>query len=154
VISDDLTTMDAALFRPQSMGLRDNSPLALDDRFVYDPDENVLYCNFEGLSLENVDDARTLHERLNAKFRSLGQQVHVITNYDNFEVVPSVAPAFFEMIQDNEKYILSRTRYSTNAFLRRRLGRQFTEARVEQRMYRTFSDARAGISDAPRPARD
>jgi propionate CoA-transferase len=151
-ISADLTTMDPALFLPQRMGLGDHPPLALDDRFVYDSDENVLYCNFEGLSLENVYAANALHERLNAKFRSIGQQVHVITNYDNFEVVPSVAPAFFEMIKDNERYILSRTRYSTNAFFRRRLGRQFTKAKLEQRLYRTFSDARAGITDTPAPS--
>jgi len=154
VIAADLKTMHPALFLPQPMGLRDHPPVPLEDPFVYDPDENVLYCNFEGLMLENVDAARALHERLNDKFRSIDKQVHVITNYDNFEVLPSVAPAFFEMIEDNEKYILSRTRYSTNAFFRRRLGRQFTEARLEQRLYRTFSDARAGITSAHGPARD
>ena len=51
------------------------------------------------------------------------------------------------MVERNAQYALSRTRYSTNAFFRRRLGNQFAAARLEQRLYGSFADARAGLSE-------
>ena len=51
-------------------------------------------------------------------------------------------------IATNQRFVLSRTRYSTNAFFRRRLGQRFTSANLEHRLYGNFADAR----DALRPA--
>jgi propionate CoA-transferase len=46
------------------------------------------------------------------------------------------------MIRDHEeRYFLSSTRYSTDAFMRRRLGREFADAKLSQRIYRSFEDA-------------
>ena len=61
------------------------------------------------------------------------------------DVLPPGRSTFFAMIENNERYVLSRTQYSTNAFFRRRLGRQFTEAQLKHRLYRSFADARAGL---------
>jgi len=58
---------------------------------------------------------------------------------------PPARSTFFAMIEHNEQYVRSRTRYSTNAFFRRRLGRQFTEAKLNHRLYRSFIDAWADL---------
>lgn len=144
-VSSVLATMDPALFAAGLMGLRDRPPVPIVDRFVYDELQNTLFCNFEGLRLESADDAATLRDLLDAKFRSIGRQVNVITNYDNFEILPPAAPAFFEMIKDNDKYVLLRTRYSTNAFFRRRLGQRFAEASLAHGLYGNFAAAKRGL---------
>jgi propionate CoA-transferase len=147
-IADDLAVMDPALFRPEPMGLADRPPRPLGDRFVYDPEHNILYCNFEGLTLSTPDEAAQLADHLDSRFRSIGQRVHVIVNYDNFEVLPPASARFFAMVEHNERYSLSRTRYSTNAFFRRRLGAQFMAASLDNRLYDSFAEARnrSGVS--------
>ena len=50
------------------------------------------------------------------------------------------------MVERNAQYASPRTRYSTNAFFRRRFGNQFAAARLEQRLYGSFADARTGLN--------
>jgi propionate CoA-transferase len=148
-VADPLPTMDPGLFRAALLGLRDRSPLRLEERMVYDEADDVAYVNFEGMRLLTVQDATMLAEFLDARFRELGKRVNVVVNYDNFVVGEEAAPTFFAMIRHNEQYFLSVTRYSTNAFLRRQLGRRFTEAKLDDRLYRDLGEARAGIGGLP-----
>ena len=71
----------------------------------------------------------------------------MIVSYDNFELTVRAAETFFEMVRrNNEWYSLSTTRYSTNAFLRRRLGHRFASASLAHTLYGSFADARAGLA--------
>jgi propionate CoA-transferase len=149
-VAPTLAVMDEGLFAPGLLGLRTRPPIPLRDRLSYDSAQNLLFCNFEGLVLDTAADAEVLANALDERFEEVGKPVHVITNYDNFSLNPSAEPRFFEMIADNERYVLSRTRYSSNAFFRRRLGRQFTEARLEHRLYGTFDDAHDGLDESLR----
>jgi propionate CoA-transferase len=150
-ISDELTTMDPAIFEAAVMGLRSRPTQPMDERFVYDESDNVLYGNFEGLSLETADQACALADLIDARLRNIGRRVHVVVNYDNFEVQPPAAATFFQMIRDNDRYVLSRTRYSTNAFFRRRLGKQFTAASLEHRLYGSFAEVQARVESRSKP---
>lgn len=150
-IATDLRTMNAAIFADAPMDLRHRPPRPIDDRFSYDPAHNILFCNFEGLRLETADEAAELARLLDEEFRGVGRRVHVIVNYDNFEILPPAEPVFFDMIKNNERYVLSRTRYSTNAFFRRRLGQRFTQASLAHMFYGNFADARTGL-DLPASA--
>jgi propionate CoA-transferase len=79
------------------------------------------------------DEAELLAGFLNRRLYELGRRVNLIVNYDNFELGRPAAPRFFEMVREHERrYFLSSTRYSTGAFLRRKLGRAFAEARLSQ----------------------
>jgi hypothetical protein len=50
------------------------------------------------------------------------------------------------MVKHNEdNYLLSSTRYSTDAFVRHQLGENFAEADLEQRIYRNFDEARKSL---------
>src|SRR5664279_1136394 len=148
IVSDELTIMDPEIFAEDVMGLWNRPPQPLGDRFTHDAEQNVLFCNFEGITLNNPDDVAPLAQTLNRRFEAIGTKVHVVVNYDNFEVSKQAEPAFFDMIATNQRFVLSRTRYSTNAFFRRRLGQRFTSANLEHRLYGNFADAR----DALRPA--
>ncbi len=125
-ISDDLQTMDPAIFRDGLMGLHLRPPLGTAERFRYDAASETVYVNFEGVRLETVEDAHELARDLESRFAALGRRVHVVVNYDNFELSSAAADEFFSMVNRNEqRFFLSSTRYSTTAFLRRQFGRQF-----------------------------
>ncbi|MCV2489041.1 hypothetical protein OF117_06670 [Geodermatophilus sp. YIM 151500] len=66
--------------------------------------------------------------------------MHVVVNYDDLDLGPDAADPFCAMVRSNEeRFFLSSTRCSTNAFLRRRLGREFT-----------VNDLDAGFGEHPR----
>jgi propionate CoA-transferase len=155
VISPDLREMDAAVFTDEPLGLRDRSPLTLEERFDYRPDANLVFVNFEGLTLESADEAEALATFLGRRLYELGHRVNLIVNYDNFELGRPAARRFFAMVREHERrYLLSTIRYSTDAFLRRKLGRAFAEARLSQTFYRSFEDAtHALLESASQPDR-
>jgi propionate CoA-transferase len=145
-IAEKLETMPAEIFHVARMRLRDRPPMSMDERFVYDPDANVAYVNFEGLRILGPDDVRALADFLDTKFAALARRVSVVVNYDNFTLGDDAADAYFEMVRKNtERYFLSSTRYSTNAFYRRQLGRRFTDEHLQHRIYGNFSEADAGL---------
>jgi hypothetical protein len=79
---------------------------------------------------------------------NLGRPVNLIVNYDNFELGRRAAPCFFEMVREHERrYFLSSTRYSTDAFLRRKLGRAFADARLSQTIYRSFEESAHALGE-------
>jgi propionate CoA-transferase len=145
-IPDNIRSMDARIFVEEKMGLKDSSPMSLDDRLSYDAENNVVYANFEGMSLESEEDAEKLADYLDKYFSRLGQRVHVVVNYDNFNLASAARDTFFAMVKYNEdNYFLSSTRYSTDAFFRHQLKENFTEADLEQRIYRNFDEARKSL---------
>jgi propionate CoA-transferase len=147
-VAEKLETMPSEIFRIARMGLRDRPPMSMDERFAYDPDANVAYVNFEGLRILDLDDVRALTDFLDTRFAALGRRVNVVVNYDNFTLGDDAADAFFGMVRQNtERYFLSSTRYSTNAFYRRQMGRRFTDERLQHRIYGNFSEAHAGLEN-------
>ncbi len=141
-IASSLAQMDPVIFRDALMGLQQRSPLSLEERLRYDEAENMLYINLEGLSIETVEDAKKLADFFERKLSSFGKKVHAITNYDNFNLNPTAAQTFFEMVKRNHEYFLSYTRYSTNAFFRHQFGKQFTQASLENNFYKDFEEAK------------
>jgi propionate CoA-transferase len=145
-IPDNIRSMDARIFVEEKMGLKDSSPMNLDERVSYDAENNVVYANFEGMSIETEEDAEKLADYLDKYFSRLGRRVHVVVNYDNFNLGPAARDTFFAMVKHNEdNYFLSSTRYSTDAFFRHQLKEDFTEADLEQRIYRNFDEARKSL---------
>jgi propionate CoA-transferase len=142
-IASDLRLMDARIFQNEPIGLQNRSLLSLDKRLHYDPTENVLYINFEGLKLDITADVEQLAAYLDRHFAGLGKKFSVIVNYDNFRLNPSAADAFFAMAARHQhKYFRSCTRYSTNTFFRRQLGESFARADMHQQIYRSFDEAK------------
>jgi propionate CoA-transferase len=147
-VAEKLETMPAEIFKAARMGLRDRPPMSMDERFVFDDDANVAYVNFEGLRILDLDDVRALADFLDTRFGALDRRVNVVVNYDHFTLGDDAADAFFTMVRQNtERYFLSSTRYSTNAFYRRQMGRRFTDERLQHRIYGNFSEAHAGLEN-------
>jgi len=146
MIPDDIRSMDARIFYDGKIGLSESSPMSLDERVSYDAENNVVYANFEGMSIGTEEEADKLADYLDRYFAKLGRKVHVVVNYDNFDLAPVVRDTFFAMVKHNEdSYFLSSTRYSTDAFFRHQLKEDFTEAELDQRIYRNFDEARKSL---------
>jgi propionate CoA-transferase len=146
VIPDDIRSMDARIFVEGKMGLKESSPMSLDERVSYDAENNVVYANFEGMNIGTEEEADKLADYLDRYFSRLGRKVHVVVNYDNFDLGPAARDTFFAMVKHNEDdYFLSSTRYSTDAFFRHQLREDFAEADLEQRIYRNFDEARKSL---------
>ena len=147
-IAPDLRVMDAAIFSDAPLGLGERSPLKLDERLDYRADDDLVFMNFEGLTLETLEEAEALAEFLGRWLHDLGSRVNLIVNYDNFELGSAAAPRFFEMVREHEQsYFQSSTRYSTDAFLRRKLGRAFAEAKRSQTIYRSFEEGTRALGE-------
>jgi len=146
IIPDVVGTMDPRIFGEETMGLSRRSLMDMDERLVYHAEDNVLYVNFEGLHLDTAEDARELAAYLDRRLAAFGRRVHVIVNYDNVELGPAAEETFFAMVRRNtEKYFISATHYSTNAFFRHQLGQRFGQAQLGQLIYPSFEAARKGI---------
>ncbi len=147
IIADNLRIMDARIFQKRLMGLQQESLMRMDERVNYNPETNVLYLNFEGLRIDTVDDVNYLAGYLEAAMDKLGQRVKCIVNYDNFNLNPRAEDAFFAMVRRHqEKYFISHSRFSTNAFFRHKLGEHFARANLAQQFYRSFDEAHQSIS--------
>jgi propionate CoA-transferase len=146
IIPDDIRSMDARIFYDGKMGLGESSPMSLDERVSYDGENNVVYANFEGMTIGTEEEADKLADYLDRYFAKIGRRVHVVVNYDNFDLSSSARDTFFAMVKHNEDcYFLSSTRYSTDAFFRHQLKEDFAEADLEQRIYRNFDEARKSL---------
>jgi len=146
VIPDNIRSMDARIFQTGKMGLDESSPMSLDDRLSYDAENNIVYANFEGMNIGTEEEADKLADYLDRYFSKLGRKVHVVVNYDNFDLGPAARDTFFAMVKHNEdNYFLSSTRYSTDAFFRHQLKENFAEADLGQRIYRNFDEARKSL---------
>ena len=146
VIPDNIRSMDARIFVEGKMGLKESSPMNLDERLTHDAQNNVVYANFEGMSIGTEEDADKLADYLDRYFSRLGRKVHVVVNYDNFYLGPPARDTFFAMVKYNEdNYFLSSTRYSTDAFFRHQLKEDFADADLEQRIYHNFDEARKSL---------
>jgi propionate CoA-transferase len=150
-IAPDLREMDAAILTDAPLGLGERSPLTLDERVDYRADDDLVFINFEGLNLDTFEEAEELASFLGRWLHDIGRRVNLIVDYDNFELGRAAAPRFFDMVREHERrYFLSSTRYSTDAFLRRKLGRAFADARLSQTIYRSFEEsAHAKPRDEP-----
>jgi propionate CoA-transferase len=157
-IARDLREMDAAIFSDAPLGLGERSPLTLDERVDYRAKDDLVFINFEGLTLDTVEEAEALAAFLGRRLNDVGRRVNLIVNYDNFELGRAAAPRFFEMVREHDQsYFQSSTRYSTDAFLRRKLGRAFADARLSQTIYRSFEEGNHALGEhraRRRPAPD
>ncbi|HMQ32783.1 MAG TPA: malonate decarboxylase subunit alpha, partial [Chloroflexaceae bacterium] len=145
-VSPELRVMDERIFAERPMGLSQRAVLRLEERTRYDPASNICFVNFEGLHLATPEDVAELAAHLEGCFAGVGRKLNVIVNYDNFNLNPSAAEAFYAMVRRNtERYFLSSTRYSTNAFFRRQLASGLETIDMGQEIYRSFDEARGGL---------
>jgi propionate CoA-transferase len=115
--------MDAALFAPDRMGLRERlqqRPMA--ERLRFDAQHGVLFLDLSHLRLATSEQLAQLEALVAKQLLGLGRPVDGVVNYEQFEVVPELAEAYTAWVaRVAARHYRRVTRYGRSAFLRAQL---------------------------------
>jgi propionate CoA-transferase len=141
--------MDQRIFLPEPMGLRDSMlSIPLEQRFSYDPEQNVFFINFERLAVKTLDDVETIRKTIEAHIAPLKQKVFGIVNYENFTIPSELTDAYGDMVQGLvDRFYYGVTRYTTSSFLRLKLGEALERRHVAPHIYESAEEARAHLRE-------
>jgi len=143
VIKGSPRLMDARIFRPEPMGLKDDLlTLSLDERLTYDPEENLFFVNFEGFAVKTTQEVQDIKKAVEKIVAPLGKKVYTIVNYDNFTILPDIVDEYTDMVKYLvDTYYSGVTRYTTSAFLRMKLGDALKKRDVAPHIYESRTEA-------------
>ncbi|HVN70990.1 MAG TPA: acyl CoA:acetate/3-ketoacid CoA transferase, partial [Desulfomonilia bacterium] len=139
--------MDERIFMPSPMGLlTDLTELTLEERLTYDEAENLFFVNFEGHKIRTANDIRAIEEMVTQICSPLGKRVYTIVNYDHFDILPELVEEYTAMVKRVvKKYYSGVTRYTTNTFLRMKLGDALKKRKLAPHIYETRDEARKAL---------
>ncbi len=147
VINSAPALMDPRIFAEGAMNLRPamlEMPFA--ERLEYDPDGNLFFINFEGLTVRTEADIEKIHAGVEEKLACIGHKVNAIVNYDRFNIVPELADEYIGMVKGlMDRHYLDVTRYTSSTFLRLKLGEALTRGNVAPHIFNSAEEARANI---------
>jgi propionate CoA-transferase len=148
-IPHDPIAMDAAIFCPEPMNLRERMlAIPLPQRLSYDEEHNVLYLNFERLAVRTSADVAAVHAEIKRRLDAIGHKVYGIVNYDNFELAAEVADEYAAMVRGLvEHYYFGVSRYTTSGFLRAKLGKALARRGVAPHIYESAAEALRHVRD-------
>lgn len=141
--------MDARIFRPEPMGLRDDLlNLPFDARFRYDEDLDIVFLNFEGLEVKTIKVVDACRERIRAICAPLGHKVYAIVNYDGFVLDRDMEETYREWVKEmGERYFFGVTRFTTSAFMRAKLGDALVTRGVAPHIFESEAEAKASMRE-------
>lgn len=139
--------MDAAIFGHEPMQLRRRLlAIPLAQRFSYEPAQNTLFINFEGLAVTTQAEVQAIGEQVEQRLAPLGRRVLAIVNYDNFSIAPGVLDAYSDMVQNlMQRHYSGVTRYTTSSFLRAKLGDALEQRGVAPYIHESAAEAEAHL---------
>lgn len=140
--------MDARIFTDEPMNIRAEMlerPLA--ERLAYDPGQNLFFLDFAGLSVRSEGDIDRIREGVEAFLAPIGHKVNAIVNYDRFSIVPELIDAYIGMVKGiMERHYHDVTRYTSNTFLRMKLGEALEKRQIPPRLYGSANEAQGSLS--------
>jgi propionate CoA-transferase len=147
LVRTPLRLMDERIFETAPMGLREDMlRRPLEGRFGYDPENNLFFANFEGLTVRTRDDVAQIRSALESQLAPLGSRVYVIADYDNFTILPDAIDAWSDMAKAlGDRYYSGVSRYTTSSFLRLKLGDALLERAVAPHIFESADEARAQL---------
>lgn len=150
VMKEPPRLMDPRIFRDGPMNLREDLfGLKLEERLTYDPEENLFFVNFEGYKVRSSSVIDEVEEQVRKILSPLGKRVYAIVNYDNFDILPELVDDYTDMVKRLMDTCYSGvTRYTTNTFLRMKLGDALKERKLAPRIYETRQEARTALEHA------
>jgi propionate CoA-transferase len=148
----DPRPMDARIFLPEPMGLREQLlEIPLEQRLSYDAEARQFFVNFEGYSVRSAAEIERIRALVADRLAPLGHKVAAIVNYDNFSILPELLDAYSEMVGWLTEHFYSRvTRYTTSGFLRVKLGDALGKRQLAPHIYESAAEARRHLQDPER----
>ena len=135
--------MDPRIFAEAHMGLdADLLSVPIEKRFYYNPEDNVLFVNFEGLTVKSKEQVEKIKHMVEDICNPLGKKVYTIVNYDNFSISPDLIGYYTDIVKYLvEKYYAGVTRYTTSVFMRMKLGDELQKRKVAPHIFESHSEA-------------
>ena len=145
IVRDAPGVMDARIFQTKTMGLRDDLvSIPLDQRFTYDPQQNLFFVNFERLSVRSRSEIRAIVKAVENKLAPLGHRVYAIVNYDNFSIVPELLDEYSAAVRGlMDRFYSGVSRYTTSGFLRMKLGEALERRGVAPHIFESAAEAQS-----------
>jgi propionate CoA-transferase len=139
--------MDSRIFRQEPMKLRPQMlEMPLAERLSYDAGKNILFLNFEGLSIRSQGEIERVRQAVAERLAPLGHKVYAIVNYDRFSILPELVDDYIDMVKGlMETCYHDVTRFTSNTFLRARLGEALAKRRISAHSYSTAAEAEANL---------
>jgi propionate CoA-transferase len=82
------------------MGLRDDLlRVPLEQRFVYDPQQNVLFVNLSHFTVKTLEDVEQIRTTVAQRLSPLDRKVYAIVNYDGFRIDPDLIDPYFDRVK-------------------------------------------------------
>lgn len=136
--------MEAAIFRPEPMHLRDRLfDINIEDRLSYDPESNTIFMNYAGMRVRTEDDLTRIKDAVDGMLEPLGKRVSSIVNYDSFQADDDILDKYLDLVRYVEKkYYLKVSRYTTSGFMRLKFGKELEKRKVSSQVFETRSEAR------------
>ncbi|MGE5162087.1 MAG: acyl CoA:acetate/3-ketoacid CoA transferase, partial [Betaproteobacteria bacterium] len=149
IIRGEPRMMDASIFRPEPMNLRERMlAVPLEQRLSYDEEHNILFLNFERLRVRTSADVKAIQAEIERRLSAIGHKVYGIVNYDHFDLDPQVEAEYAAMVKSLvENHYFGVSRYTTSGFLRAKLGAALDNRGVAPHIYESASDALAHVRD-------
>jgi propionate CoA-transferase len=117
--------------------------IPLDQRFTYDPLQNLFFVNLERFALHSRDDIAAIENTVEAKLDRLGARVYAIVNYDNFTILPELLDEYSAMVRTLvDRFYSGVSRYTTSGFLRMKLGESLEKRGVAPHIFESAAEAR------------
>ncbi|MCU6502402.1 acyl CoA:acetate/3-ketoacid CoA transferase [Rugamonas sp. A1-17] len=142
-ISAQLKVMDARIFAPLPMNWRtDFLALPLEQRLVYDAQQELFFVNFEGFEVSDTETIAEICALVAERLAPLGRKVPAVINYDNFSITPELMDQYVESVnQLAERYYSKVTRYAHSTFMRASLGRAFRRIEKDAALFANSAEA-------------
>ena len=143
--------MDSRIFQDEPMKIRaEMLEIPLPDRLHYDAEKNLFFLNFEGLNVRSKEDIARIERAVEDCLKPVGHKVYAVVNYDRFSILPELVDDYIGMVKGVvERNYHDVTRYTSNTFLRVKLGEALAKREVAPHIFETASEAEASL---PRPA--
>lgn len=139
--------MDARIFTDEPMNIRAEMlerPLA--ERLSYDPAQNLFFLDFAGLSVRSEADIDRIREAVDGVLAPLGHKVNAIVNYDRFSILPELVDDYIGMVKGvMARYYHDVTRYTSNTFLRMKLGEALAKQQIVPQLYGSADEAQGSL---------
>ena len=141
--------METRIFREEPMKIRGQMlEIPMTDRLSYDAGKNLFFLNFEGLSIRGQGDIDRVHQAVAEKLAPVGHKVYAIVNYDRFSILPELVDDYIDMVKEVvDTYYHNVTRFTSNTFLRARLGEALEKRKIAASSYETAAEAEAHIRE-------
>jgi propionate CoA-transferase len=140
--------MDAAIFLPAPMGLRERMlDINIDERLTYDAGANTVFMNYAGMRVKHAEDVATIVAAVDKLLEPLGKRVNAVVNYEGFSVDDDAMDAYMDAVRYVEKKYYSKvSRFTNSGFLRMKLGKELQRREVSARVFETRREAERNLT--------